>query len=178
MKTYSSKSNANRAAKSLEAGSFTIEPVGKLFAIVPNYLKHYFDVCGEVNCPACNIALDNGMATDTELKDSGMDRNEKFEYICLGCGHEWGPAIQTKKAKAPKVDKPKQETNGDPELRGSSTVTRPTKAVWDIAEKMKKANPDARRKDILEACQKAGIAYYTARTQYQLWFQATKASQK
>lgn len=39
--------------------------------------------------------------------------------------------------------------------------------VWDIAEQMLKDNPSVKRKAILEACTEKGIAYYTARTQYQ-----------
>lgn len=44
--------------------------------------------------------------------------------------------------------------------------------VWDIAEQMLKANPSVKRKEILEACTKKGIAYYTARTQYQKYREA------
>lgn len=50
-----------------------------------------------------------------------------------------------------------------------STVEKPTKAVWAIADEMKKANPKATRKEIVEECVRRGIAFYTARTQYQRW---------
>lgn len=55
-----------------------------------------------------------------------------------------------------------------------SSVTKPTKLVWEIADDMRKANPDARRKDIIQACVDAGIAYNTARTQFQHYFKACK----
>lgn len=58
----------------------------------------------------------------------------------------------------------------------TSSVKKPTKLVWEIAQKMKEENPNVRRKDVIAACQEAGIAFYTARTQYQLWFQASKNS--
>lgn len=42
--------------------------------------------------------------------------------------------------------------------------------VWDIAEKME----GEKRKDIIAACVEAGIAYYTARTQYQKYSEAKR----
>lgn len=51
-----------------------------------------------------------------------------------------------------------------------SVIVRPCKKVWHIADSM----PGAKRKDVLAACVKAGIAYYTARTQYQQWAQVQK----
>jgi hypothetical protein len=53
-----------------------------------------------------------------------------------------------------------------------STCEKPTKKVWAIAESM----PGARRKDVIAACEAAGIGAGTSRTQYQAWFAATKAS--
>lgn len=60
----------------------------------------------------------------------------------------------------------------------ASTVEKPCKLVWDIAERMFAANPDTKRKDVLKAAEEAGVAFYTARTQYQQWLAATKASAK
>lgn len=54
----------------------------------------------------------------------------------------------------------------------SSTCENPTRLVWVIADEMK----GARRKDVIAACVDKGVAYNTARTQYQLWFTATKNS--
>lgn len=59
-------------------------------------------------------------------------------------------------APAPKADK---------EIVRKSTATGPCRLVWDIAERME----GQRRKDIIAACVEAGVAYYTARTQYQMW---------
>ena len=50
-----------------------------------------------------------------------------------------------------------------------STVEKPTKLVWTIAEEMKTKDPKVTRKAILDECLKRGIAFYTARTQYQKW---------
>lgn len=51
-----------------------------------------------------------------------------------------------------------------------STCERPTKKVWHIADCM----PKATRKDVMAECVRQGIAYGTARTQYQAWFKASQ----
>lgn len=51
-----------------------------------------------------------------------------------------------------------------------SEIERPCDRVWAIAEAMQ----GERRKDIIAACVDQGVAYYTARTQYQHWFTAQK----
>jgi len=63
----------------------------------------------------------------------------------------------------------------DPSLRGKSLNETPVAAVWDIADLMiaqprAKGIAPARRKDVIEAAQNMGVAFYTARTQYQTWF--------
>jgi hypothetical protein len=50
-----------------------------------------------------------------------------------------------------------------------STIEKPTKAVWTIADEMKAANPTVTRKAIVDECVRRGVAFYTARTQYQRW---------
>lgn len=57
------------------------------------------------------------------------------------------------------------QTIGGIPVTHESVIHRPCKQVWHIADAM----PGAKRKEVLEACVKAGIAYYTARTQYQQW---------
>jgi len=52
----------------------------------------------------------------------------------------------------------------------NSTIVRPCKQVWHIADGM----PGSSRKQVMEACINSGIAFYTARTQYQLWAQCQK----
>ena len=44
--------------------------------------------------------------------------------------------------------------------------------VWDICE----ANKDLKRKDVINICVAQGINFYTARTQYQAWKQASDNS--
>lgn len=65
-----------------------------------------------------------------------------------------------------------------PEIKRKSDIARPTKAVWHIADEMFAANPQVRRKDVIAECVRRGIAFYTARTQYQLWLAAKKGTIK
>ena len=53
-----------------------------------------------------------------------------------------------------------------------SSIPKPTKAVWIIADEMIAADPKATRKAIQEECVRRGIASGTARTQYQAWKKA------
>jgi hypothetical protein len=60
------------------------------------------------------------------------------------------------------------------QIAHKSTTKNPCQTVWEICEQ----NRDKKRKEVLDACLAAGVAYYTARTQYQAWKAAGKASQK
>lgn len=57
-----------------------------------------------------------------------------------------------------------------------SQVELPTKVVWHIADEMTAANPEVPRKTVIQECVRRGIAYYTARTQYQQWLTAKRES--
>lgn len=54
-----------------------------------------------------------------------------------------------------------------------SAAIKPCTLVWNIADEM----PNAKRKDVIAAAIAAGVATYTARTQYQLWFATKKEMQ-
>jgi hypothetical protein len=64
----------------------------------------------------------------------------------------------------------------DQSLRGKSTIDGPVAAAWAKADEIW-ANADTdsppRRKDIVAAMEAVGITYYTARTQYQAFFDVT-----
>lgn len=89
--------------------------------------------------------------TFEEIQESG-DLEERLDAALTMADQE------EKKAPAPKV-----------EVVHESTVERPCKLVWHIADEMLTANPAVRRKDVLAACVARGVAFYTARTQYQQW---------
>lgn len=65
----------------------------------------------------------------------------------------------------------------DPALRGKSTVDAPVATMWEILNKdLVENGPEGRlrRKDGVALGESLGIAHYTARTQYQAWFEATQ----
>lgn len=57
------------------------------------------------------------------------------------------------------------------DLKGKSTIGSPCRIVWDVTEEME----GAKRKDIIAECVSRGVAFYTARTQYQKYTEAMKA---
>lgn len=67
----------------------------------------------------------------------------------------------------------RQIIQGHPWVR-KSEIIKPTKQVWNIADEMHAANPEVTRKEVIAECINRGIAFYTARTQYQLWLQCEK----
>lgn len=58
--------------------------------------------------------------------------------------------------------------------RGHSTIDGPCFTVWATADNM----PEAKRGEVIRACQELGVAFYTARTQYQKWSKARKGGDK
>lgn len=145
MKVYTSKSNARRALKAY--GEAALAAADQLIAEVDGAWT-----------------LDNEAA---EAIQEGQNPTSDIAPI----GEEFGPKLE--EAPAPKAKK--QERLEDiPPVRHHSTIERPTKTVWHIADEMlavAEANgePAPRRKDVITECVYRGIAYYTARTQYQQW---------
>ena len=66
------------------------------------------------------------------------------------------------------------------EHKEKSEVKKPCSLVWEIAEESREyaiaTETKLSRKDVIEKCVKAGVAYNTARTQYQLWHQSRMGS--
>lgn len=56
-------------------------------------------------------------------------------------------------------------------IRGRSVIESPVAHLHLLADEMFNDNPKVRRKDIIEAAQKIGITYGTARTQLQKWYE-------
>lgn len=121
-------------------------------------------VPGFSRCPSCDIHLSNGVGEHMQIVNKEPVKHEAFQYECLGCGHEFGPAINLGDAMANATMMP-----AGPRPRLSS-CEKPTKKVWHIADSM----PKASRKDVMAECVRQGIAYGTARTQYQAWFKASQ----
>ena len=172
MKTYTVKSSAHRAAKQagLTKDQYEIVEIDGQFGFQPIEVASAAEaeepVVGEfVHCPHCGIHLENGIGVHLQEVNGKEIKHKAFEYECLACGEEFGPAIAEEAPKAA----PKRKI----EITNHSTIERPTKTVWHIADEMVAANPQVRRKDVIAECVRRGIAFYTARTQYQQWL-ATK----
>ena len=100
---------------------------------------------------ATEVPTEVDQATFEEVQETG-DLEERLEVALAVVDQE------EKKAPTVKAD-----------VVHESTAERPCKLVWHIADEMVAANPAVRRKDVLAACVARGVAFYTARTQYQQW---------
>lgn len=83
-------------------------------------------------------------------------KNDQLEEVQEAAPEVQAEEVQQEEAPAPVV-----------KARNASTVDSPVKRVWAIADSM----PEAKRKDVIAACVAEGIAFFTARTQYQKWKQ-------
>ncbi len=162
MKTYAAKSSAVRAAKKagLNEGEFSIlqtadgqwvyeaetnyVPTAALAPIEPVVIP---EEPTEPEEPAGPVDAEAEKAADAQM--------------VADAAAEAGDAVAESTAKPDNIVR-------------KSSIERPTKKVWDIAEAMFVANPDTRRKDVIAECVRRGIAFYTARTQYQVWSQLQK----
>ncbi len=182
MKTYAQKSSATRAAKSAHganwAASFTIDATGEGFVLTP--------ISRTLPPPPAEIILNPALLAIPPAPPAPI--------IPASLSHE-AVAIPLPPIPTPPSPEPEQiaspiipsvpsihaaaavEMFGELDLGRVakptvSTIKLPTKKVWDIADKM----PGAKRKDVIEACVQQGIAYGTARTQYQHWFKCLNDS--
>lgn len=158
MMTYTTKSNARRAAKSAGLEQFEIIEVEGGFAF---------------QAIAQEEAIDE--ATFEEIQESG-DLEDRLDTALAVADaspvvfEETPSAIQTVADAALEKKVPTRKI----EVTNESTIERPCKLVWHIADDMKAANPEVKRKEVLAECVKRGVAFYTARTQYQQWLGVQK----
>jgi len=121
----------------------------------------------EYLCPHCGIDLTNGVGEhEGEVNGKHTVFTKTNEYWCMACEGEFGPAIPAPVAKA-------EKKAGKPQLN-SSTVENPCKRVWAIADEMMAKDPSTKRGAVISECVARGIAFYTARTQYQAWLAIRK----
>lgn len=148
MKAYTTKSNARRAAKSAGLEQFAIVEVEGGFS--------FQAVAQEETAPAIETPAEMDQTTFEEVQESG-DLEERLDAALAVADQE------EKKAPTRKI-----------EVTNESTAERPCKLVWHVADEMKASNPEVKRKEVLAECVKRGVAFYTARTQYQQWLGVQK----
>lgn len=151
-----------KAAENLVGKILKVDEVQ--FEIVKPVAPIGTEIEGDVHdyrCPHCGIDLENGVGSHLQEVNGEYVKHEKYEYSCLGCDEEFGSKIT--KGAAKKAVTPRGAN------ANASTIENPCKRVWHIADEMSAANPEMKRKDVLARCVAEGIAFYTARTQYQQW---------
>lgn len=168
-KSFSAKSSVIRAAKPLIADRIITEADITVEEVEGRFVAKLVPVIGEFTfCPCCGIHLENGVGTHGQEVNGRIIKHDAFEYECLACGEEFGPAVAKAAPKA-------EASEGRIPFGRLSTCEKPTKAVWNIADEMKAANPAITRKEVVAECIRRGVAPGTARTQFQAWFKANNA---
>ncbi len=143
MKIYTSKSNAKRAAKKLDI-PFTIEKIADKQFVISALVE---DVVEPVEVEAPIEVIEEEAIIEEAIIEVEV---------------------------APVVETPVEEDNRKlANIIRVSRIGSPCLVVWNIADHFNARTEPLRRKDVIKACEKAGIAFYTARTQYQLWKKAT-----
>ena len=147
MKTYSTKANAKRAAKTqgLDLNTICIYEQDGVWVI------GQADLFDDAQAEKEYLALQTRQA---ELKIEA----ELAASLWLETFIPYNPQLLL-----PAPKKVKKETKSLPR---ESVISNPVKTVWDIADRMW----GQRRKDIIAECVRLGIAYNTARTQYQAFY--------
>ena len=149
MKTYSSKANANRAAKKagLEAGTFNVLEIDGRFILEVIKTDLFDEAQAEAEFEAMKKRQDE-LKIEAELAAS----------LWLETFIPYNPQLL--------LPAPKKVKKSTKSLPRESVIDNPVKMVWEIADRMW----GQRRKDIIAECVRMGIAYNTARTQYQAFY--------
>ena len=91
---------AARANDPKQLPTATEEEVNHLFNRETNVTEeHFVPELGISHCPHCGIHLQNGYTTNTAQRYDNQPLLDKHEYMCLGCGEEFGPLIKGRSAK-------------------------------------------------------------------------------
>ena len=104
-KKFSSRAAGERQLASARANDpkqlpkATEEELNHLFNQETTVEQHYIRELGISECPCCGIHLSNGITTNDAQRESGLRLLDKHEYMCLGCGGEFGPLIKGRSEK-------------------------------------------------------------------------------
>lgn len=92
IKKFSSRAAGERQLAAVRAAQPQQEPV-----VIEE--EHYIRALGISHCPCCGIHLSNGYTTNTDQRENNLPLLDKHEYMCLGCGGEFGPLIKGRSEK-------------------------------------------------------------------------------
>jgi hypothetical protein len=97
------------------------------------------------HCPHCGVNLDNGFCDYVSMLDTNKREAAKMvrEFVCLGCGEEYGPVRLGKKAKIAKLVtamKTTQQPSGKVKIvpNGKSFGLVDSKGAWVLAAPSKR----------------------------------------
>lgn len=121
----------------------------------------FYVFASQEHCPKCGTA-----EVFAGRGDHGVIVDEDTYFGCHSC--DWESDHRTTDRRAAPV------ATGTKVVTHESTVERPCKLVFVVAEEMYAANPNVRRTEVIAECVSRGVAYYTARTQFQQWASVRK----
>ncbi|UZT28627.1 hypothetical protein pD_gene0020 [Vibrio phage 033B] len=172
MKTYKQKSSAVRAAKAALKKEGIADPkAGEHFDVKPCEMHE-----GEFIWHALGnqTPAETAVTTEEDFEEGNSRREMTFNEAGDPVPVEEAAPFRNIPSHYQAVAPLKNTTVKKMVIQNTSTIASPTKQVWEIADRMRNENPDVRRKDVIQACVDAGIAFNTARTQYQHYFKACK----
>lgn len=195
MKSYTTKSNARRAAVTQIAKAEGLpqadikKKIDELVTIEPHSEGGFFwrRIQTELKAPSGSVkakevdeladAIGANPIPEELMKElQASVEDDDFEEDCRRemTYDDAGNPIPVDSVPAAEPKKKAYVDHRDPNFvdkaKKESTASNPCKMVWEIAEKMQ----GSKRKDIIQACVDAGIAYNTARTQYQRYYSTVK----
>lgn len=167
-KTYTSASNAKRAAKAagIKPEDIVITPVEISGSHGPEVQFAFSSKAAAKPTKAAKKADPTTKGEEANITDSAAAAAHK------------APTKKAAKVAKVEVAKPATEDTVAIEILRKSTKKNPVQVSWDMfdnlrAKAIEKGNT-LRRKDAIAYAVKHGIAFYTARTQYQSWKTANK----
>lgn len=135
--------------------------------------------------PVAAAVMDKQAVRDLLKRNKPEDvAKAKSKAELLGMADILGAKIEGDKTRAEIVEAMVGAANlPNPALRGKSSIEKPVAHVWQrcdeiAAATVRKGQPLPAPKEIKAQIQAEGVAFYTVRTQYQLWRAATNAGQR
>lgn len=193
---FSSKANAKRAIKTL--GEYAADMADEFISKDETSGVWLADIAAAKACQASCAEADAAEQQPNEeqstvAQEQSIDQNQPLDTTQYDAEAEAKAREEASNQPAPYKDPtiPSRPKNIHAEIREAinkesssktlinlqqrvSTVLNPCLFVWNTADAMFAQNPHTRRKDVIAECVKSGIAFYTARTQYQQWLTVNK----
>lgn len=178
--TFSTKSNAKRAIKAI--GEYAADMADEFVSKDATSGIWIADIAAAKACQESCVKADAQETQPDENDGPGegimADRHEEDIQPEANAPLE-GPAEPFRDPTIPSRPAPTtlpahNSISQAKDISRTSSVANPCLAVWTKADEMFAQNPHTRRKDVIAACVTMGIAFYTARTQYQQWLTVNK----